>query len=237
MSNAYLDLLAYFGIGGAHPGGFNLTQSILEDVNIQPIHSVLDIGCGTGQTAAFLANRFNCKVTAIDNHPVMLKKAQERSKNSEASFQVFERDVQNLNFMDNSFDFIISESVIIFTQISKTLNELSRVLNSNGCLIIIEMTAEQNLSEELQRKVCSLYGIHEILSEEEWILRLREVGFSQIEIINTPAELPQSEINDINQSININKDFYDLWEEHNHFIHHYRHLIGYRAFKCQLNEK
>ena len=36
MSNDYLDLLAYFGIGGAHPGGFALTKSILEDENIQP---------------------------------------------------------------------------------------------------------------------------------------------------------------------------------------------------------
>ena len=49
MSNDYLDLLAYFGIGGAHPGGFNLTQSILEAENIQPTEAVLDVGCGRGK--------------------------------------------------------------------------------------------------------------------------------------------------------------------------------------------
>ena len=54
MSNSYLDLLAYFGIGGAHPGGFNLTQSLLEDENIQPVDSVLDIGCGTRTDGSFL---------------------------------------------------------------------------------------------------------------------------------------------------------------------------------------
>ena len=35
LSNDYLDLLAYFGIGGAHPGGFALTKSILDAENIQ----------------------------------------------------------------------------------------------------------------------------------------------------------------------------------------------------------
>ncbi|WP_019415279.1 hypothetical protein [Paenisporosarcina sp. TG20] len=43
MLNEYLYFLAYFGIGGAHPGGFALTRSRLEDEIIQP-ESVLDIG-------------------------------------------------------------------------------------------------------------------------------------------------------------------------------------------------
>ena len=32
-------------------------------------------------------------------------------------------------------------------------------------MILIEMTAEQSLSEELRKKACSLYGINEILNE------------------------------------------------------------------------
>ncbi|MET0960003.1 MAG: class I SAM-dependent methyltransferase, partial [Psychrobacillus psychrotolerans] len=146
MSNAYIDILAYFGIGGAHPGGFNLTQSILEAENIPPKQSVLDIGCGTGQTAAFLAERFNCHVTAVDNHPLMVEKARQRFKNSESSVHVVEGDVQSMDyFVDDSFDFVIAESVIVFTDISKTLSELSRVLKSDGTLMMIEMVAEQYL--------------------------------------------------------------------------------------------
>src|SRR6185437_15326187 len=115
MVNTYLDLVAYFGIGGAHPGGFSLTQSILEDEKIQPFESVLDIGCGTGQTAAFLAQRFKCHVTAIDNHSIMIKKARERFGNDDSSVLVIEGDAQNLDLLDNSFDLIIAESVISFT--------------------------------------------------------------------------------------------------------------------------
>ena len=233
MSNAYLDLLAYFGIGGAHPGGFSLTQSILGNENIQPNESVLDIGCGTGQTAAFIAEKNNCHVTAIDIHPIMVQKARQRFEKMKAPVKVLEGDVQKLDFEDNCFDLIIAESVIVFTDISRTLKELSRVLKSGGSLIMIEMTAEQYLSEEKQKKACSLYGIHEILDTDEWIARLHQAGLTQVEIISTPSLLIPSEVNDINPSKQLDMDLYDLWEQHNEFIQHNQDFIGYRVFRCK----
>lgn len=233
MTNTYLDLLAYFGIGGAHPGGFNLTKAILENENIQPNESVLDVGCGTGQTAAFLAEKYNCQVTAIDNHPIMIQKARQRFKKIKVPVMVLEEDLHNLDFVDSSFDLIISESVIVFTDISRTLKEISRVLKSDGSLIMIEMTAEQYLSEKQQKIACNLYGINEVLNTEEWILRLHQAGLTQVEIINTPPELIKSEINDINPSIQINMDLFDIWEKHNEFLLHNGDFISYRVFKCR----
>ncbi|WP_019415473.1 class I SAM-dependent methyltransferase [Paenisporosarcina sp. TG20] len=236
MLNKYLDLLAYFGIGGAHPGGFALTKSILQDQGLQPYESVLDIGCGTGQTAAYLAQKFGCKVTALDNHPIMIAKAQERIKDSSFPIKVIKGDVKNLVFEDNSFDVIISESVITFTNITKTLDELTRVLKTNGRMIMIEMTAEKDLSEELRSKVSSLYGIREVLNEEEWILKLKQAGFTKIDIIDTPPELKQSEVNDINQSENLSLELYDLLDMHNNFVHQYQSVIGFRAFNCHISK-
>ena len=234
MFNNYLDLVANFGIGGAHPGGFSLTQSILENENIQPHESVLDIGCGTGQTAAFLAQRFQCQVTAVDNHPIMLKKARERFESIDSPILVLQSDAQNLKLTDNSFDLIIAESVISFTTISKTLSELSRVIKSGGRLILIEMTAEQPLSEEIRKKTSSLYGINEILDEQEWKAKLEQAGFTQIEIIDTPSGLTQTEVYVSNQTENITMDLYDVWDEHNDFTTQYHDFIGFRAFRCYL---
>ena len=56
MGNRYLDLLAEFGVGGAHPGGFPLTKEVLSSLHLPPSSSVLDIGCGTGQTAEYLSD-------------------------------------------------------------------------------------------------------------------------------------------------------------------------------------
>jgi len=234
MTNQYLDLLAYFGIGGAHPGGFALTQSILKDVQIKPTDHVLDIGCGTGQTANFLLDRFSCIVTAIDNHALMVEKTKERFKQQDSLITIQQDDAQSLNLQDDSFEFIIAESVITFTEISKTLKELSRVLKKDGSLYMIEMTAENNFTKENQKKACALYGIKEILSEKQWISRLKEVGFEQIDVLKTPSQLIQTEINDINQSLDIPMSYYNLWDEHHDFIEDHRDSIGFRAFHCRF---
>lgn len=234
MTNNYLDLLANFGIGGAHPGGFLLTQSILNKEQIQKLESVLDIGCGTGQTAEYLTKRYGCTVTAVDNHPLMLEKAKTRFLKSGSPVIVIEGDIQQLNLQERSYDLILAESVISFTTIFSTLKNLAGVLKTGGRMILIEMVAEQSLTEDLYEKACSLYGINEILDEAEWKVKLRQAGFTQIEIIDTPYALTQTEIKDINPSDTITLDYFELWDEHNRFITENSELLGYRVFRCIL---
>lgn len=232
----YLDLLAYFGIGGAHPGGLELTKSVLDAENILSSDHVLDLGCGTGQTSAYLARQFKCQVTAIDNHPVMLEKSNLRFQLEHLPVRAVNGNAEKLDLQDNSFEYVFSESVVIFTDITKTLNELSRVLKKGGKLILIEMIAEQALDENVKSKVCSLYGINKILNEDEWKLYLKEAGFGQVEMLKQQFDkLIHSEIQDLNQSKDIRLEYYDLWDEHHQLIHQYRNLLSYRVFICHCS--
>lgn len=70
----YLDMLAYFGVSGAHPGGMALTKAVLAKADIDPELPILDAGCGTGQTAAYLGHLL-FPVTALDSDAVMICKA------------------------------------------------------------------------------------------------------------------------------------------------------------------
>lgn len=79
-SSKYLNFLSQFGVGGAHPGGLSLTMDVLRKEQINESSYVLDVGCGTGQTAAYLASRFGAKVTGIDIHPLMVEKAKKEWK-------------------------------------------------------------------------------------------------------------------------------------------------------------
>lgn len=232
MNNPYLDLLAYFGIGGAHPGGIQLTKDLLRNEKILPNHYILDIGCGTGQTAAFLTETYGCKVAAVDNHPIIVEKARKRFKNWMNPVEVVAGNAQNLEFAESSFDFALAESVITFTDIDKTLSELFRVLKRDGHMIMIEMTAEKPLSKSEQKDVCNLYGIKEVLIEEEWKEKLHQAGFTHIEVISTPSELIQTEITDIDFSENMGEELYDLWDKHNSFIEQSTVALGYRVFRC-----
>lgn len=54
------NMLALLGIGGAHPGGFYLTKQLFDKEKITSETSILDIGCGTGQTSANLYCKYGC---------------------------------------------------------------------------------------------------------------------------------------------------------------------------------
>jgi SAM-dependent methyltransferase len=59
-------LMAELGKTVIHPGGGRSTRELLEMAQIEPHHRVLDAGCGIGTTAAQIAERYGCRVVAVD---------------------------------------------------------------------------------------------------------------------------------------------------------------------------
>ncbi|MDY0396172.1 class I SAM-dependent methyltransferase [Virgibacillus halophilus] len=76
MEQTYLDCLAKLGVGGAHPGGLQLSRQLLSKEDIHADMSILDVGCGTGQTVSYIAQHYPCRVIAMDNDERMVKKMQ-----------------------------------------------------------------------------------------------------------------------------------------------------------------
>ena len=80
MKFTYHDALAYYGIGGAHPGGLSLTKNILKNERIQPSNKILDAWVWYRTNSFFSSKTYKCHVTALDSHPIMLEKAKLRFK-------------------------------------------------------------------------------------------------------------------------------------------------------------
>jgi len=231
MGNRYLDLLAEFGVGGAHPGGFPLTKEVLSSLHVPHSSSVLDIGCGTGQTAEYLFNHFDCKVTAIDNHPVMIQKASERL-HSKADVRY--GNAKNLEFADLTFDMVLTESVLSFTGAAQeTLKEIHRVLKEKGTFLCNEMTAAKQLSKQQLSAIKGLYGIEEVLTEEEWIHILTCAGFTSVSCVRNVEPIAETQVTDLRPSPNISEDLYDLWDDHNSFLKAHKKSLSYRIFLCE----
>lgn len=124
----YFDFLAKFGVGGAHPGGIHLTQNILSQENISEKSVILDAGCGTGQTAAYLYQQYRANVFGIEINPIMVEKAKSRFQTLQLPISLIQGSIEEVPFADNTFDFILSESVLAFVNKPKALQEFYRVL-------------------------------------------------------------------------------------------------------------
>lgn len=101
--------------------------------------SVLELGAGTGGTATLLAKR-GASVTGIDLLPFRIEEAKLRAKqhNVDESIEFALMDAMYLAFPDNTFDFIISKSVLVFTDHALTAKECYRVLKPGGIAVFIE---------------------------------------------------------------------------------------------------
>ncbi|KHE71499.1 class I SAM-dependent methyltransferase [Halobacillus sp. BBL2006] len=233
MNNDYIDFLAHFGIGGAHPGGFPLTKRLFDSFDISSSASLLDIGCGTGQTAAFLWEKYGCNITAVDKHPLMVEKAKNRFKKNNSSIHVVTGDAEQLAFPTDSFDLIVSESVISFNDVPKTSQELSRVLKDGGQLLAIEMTTNQPLTEELQNQIEQLYGITKVFNQEEWVEEFTQAGFQSVTLLEAPSDLEINDVNDLQPSENLNEKWYDIWDDHTLLMAQANMPLSYRIFLCE----
>ncbi|WP_052712071.1 class I SAM-dependent methyltransferase [Domibacillus indicus] len=230
MKKSYLDFLAEFGIGGAHPGGFSLTKEIFSSIDLPEGAKVLEVGCGTGQSAEYLATVFHCTVTAIDSHPTMLEKAAERL--SPLNVEVKYGEAEQLEFPDGTFDFILAESVIAFTSpLQQTIAEMARVLKKEGTLLVIEMTAEKPLSGEQEQEVKDLYGVTEVLTEDEWITSFQRAGFRSCRLLDNMVF--EEALTELRLSENISEELYDIWDAHEAFMSRPDTPLSYRVFYCR----
>lgn len=105
---------------------------------------ILDIGCGEGKLANFMATTLGKRVHGIDISDSKLAKAQEAAEQHGISHlvQFVNANVSRLDFLDDkSFAAIVS--VFTMHEIDdphKALKELRRVLRAGGRLIVVDFT-------------------------------------------------------------------------------------------------
>jgi ubiquinone/menaquinone biosynthesis C-methylase UbiE len=95
---------------------------------------VLDVACGTGNTAIPLAQR-GCIVTGVDIAPNLLVQARERAAAEGLSIQFDEGDAEQLPYPDASFDAVVTMFGAMFAPRPELVaSELARVLKPGGLL-------------------------------------------------------------------------------------------------------
>ena len=91
------------------PGEFRITREAIEFCNFPKGSTILDIGCGEGDSSDFLTKHYGLEVTGVDLDPKAVKKA--KAQFPDLTFK--EGDGEFLDgFESRSFDGVMMECVL-----------------------------------------------------------------------------------------------------------------------------
>jgi SAM-dependent methyltransferase len=109
-----------------------LTPLFVQFAHIQEGQTVLDLGCGTGQLSAGIAESVPVSsVTGVDRSPEYVGAARRRVQSHRAQFEI--GDAQELRFADGTFDRVLSLLVLNFVpDRRRALREMIRVTRPGG---------------------------------------------------------------------------------------------------------
>lgn len=127
-------LMAAIGKTVIHPGGRRSTAELIAFADFAPNQEVLDVGCGVGTTALLVAQRFGCRVTAVDLDPRMVEQARIRvaAAGLDDQIRVEQADIQALPYSPGSFDRVVVEAVTMFVDRPRAASEIVRVCRPGG---------------------------------------------------------------------------------------------------------
>jgi len=152
------------------PGEFRITKEAIEFCNFPKDATILDIGCGEGDSCNFLAQNYGLKVTGVDLDPETVKRA--KTHYPDLTFK--EGDGEFLDGFDSrSFDGVMMECVL--SQINlpiEAVHEAYCLLKVGGKLIVSGLYYKEPSAETL-KNVKEIVDAHQekhkagLLTDEE----------------------------------------------------------------------
>ena len=117
------------GLSGA--GEWNTLEKILPDFKGK---RVLDLGCGYGWHAAWMAGKGAARITAVDVSVKMLEKA--KSMHTDSRIEYILEDIESFDAAPSSYDIVFSSLVFHYvSDYSSLVRKISRWLSEKGMLI------------------------------------------------------------------------------------------------------
>ncbi|MBM3298779.1 MAG: class I SAM-dependent methyltransferase, partial [Deltaproteobacteria bacterium] len=176
------DYMASLGVDMLHPGGMERSEELAQMCHVTNECHVLDVGCGYGRTARFLASRFGCRVTGIDASERMILDGSRKilEEGLREKVTLHEMSAESMVFPEGSFDVVISEGMLVFVDKPTVLREMVRVCRSGGRIGLNELSWMKDPPERLiEESVRDLQGVRP-LTYDGWIDLMNEAGIGEV---------------------------------------------------------
>ncbi|XP_064092781.1 uncharacterized protein LOC135205707 [Macrobrachium nipponense] len=132
-----------FGHTWVSTGGEATTRDFVQDLNLQPGDRILDVGCGTGGSAFFMARYYGAHVHGVDLSKNMIDIALDRLAREDGHIRDKVRfevaDITKVQYDNESYDVIYSRDTILhIADKEKLFRTLYRWLKPGGTLFITD---------------------------------------------------------------------------------------------------
>jgi ubiquinone/menaquinone biosynthesis C-methylase UbiE len=123
------------------------SENLIEAADPIPGERVLDVACGSGNTALAAARRFT-KVTGLDYVPELLDHAREWARAELVDADFVEGDAERMPFEDASFDLVASTFGVMFApDHDRAAHELLRVTRPGGRIALANWAPDGAIGE------------------------------------------------------------------------------------------
>ena len=188
LINKKLEIEELFPIDQYHARGIAATVDLGKRMPISKNQKIIDIGCGLGGPARYYAKEFKCFITGIDITPSFIEIGNEFNRLTSMSDNV-ELLVGNgevLDFDNETFDGAYSQHVTMnISNREKFFSEAFRVLKKDSFFAFTEHGLGPEGNPIFPLPWANSLEMSFLLPPQKTILILKDIGFSDIKIIET----------------------------------------------------
>jgi len=168
-----------------HFGGLAATDALAHHGKINELTHVLDLCCGLGGPARYLAHHYGCQVTGVDMNTDRLDGAVRLTERTKLQDRVVFHHANALQtgLADETFDVIVSQEAFCHIPDKKTLiAECVRLLKPGGCIVYTDILARNSMTNEIRSRLESEMAFSELSTLEQYCHLLEEKGCQVVEV-------------------------------------------------------
>ena len=141
LGGAYLGMIGSLEARGRTAGYLGVVRRLIEEAELRPGETVLEVGCGTGVLDRWLARHTGRAhhIVGIDISRYVLREAAALATQAglEGVVEFREGSAEALPFPENSFDVVMSSTVIQRVEADRMLREMVRVAKPGGRVAVV----------------------------------------------------------------------------------------------------
>ncbi len=168
-----------------HFGGLAATDALARHAKINQSTHVLDLCCGLGGPARYLAYHHGCRVTGVDMNTDRLAGAVRLTERTKLQDRVLFHHANALQtgLADETFDVIVSQEAFCHIPNKKTLiTECVRLLKPGGRIVYTDILARSSMTNEIRSRLETEMVFSELSTLEQYCHLLEEKGCQVIEV-------------------------------------------------------